>query len=464
MEQKRPLSQASPSAPAPSVSSGGWGALIVLLGIWSVLFNIAGRFTWGWGPLSFVVLLAGFFVLLYVRPLAGRLERAIEGRVRFTMRGVEGLAGAILILYIGLDLLALVQELQIERNTTFLIDIAANTYEAGQWFFKEGRNPYTHFSQVWDRLTPDIPNVTIEDGQTYLYGVPYYYGFPYFPMMFISFEPFRRLAENYHAMRYGNVVLYFVSLLLIIALIRQFVRPGYRRPISLLSILAFLSVRVLSTELFKLGVVDLVISVYGLAGFLMMAWRRPVLSGIFFGLAFGCKLLPAPFWFVLVAWWWWKEGGLRPMALFSLAFVAAAGAVILPFVVWDPGAFVSSTILYFLTSQGAGDDTSLWYFLPSPLKGPLLAAGAIWIGATFIRFLMKRAPTIEETMQYAFLTYIAFIAFNKQTHLNHLWSIFTMGCIALIVMGYQAVDPAIPDRERVAPGGGGDTRAASSEP
>lgn len=437
-----PTPTESSSQDTPPIRSAGWGALLILLVVWSVLFNIAGRFTWGWGPLSFAILLAAFFLLVFVRPLARNLERLAAGRVLFTTQGIELLVGVIIVVYVALDITAFVQEVQISRNATYLIDIAANTYEAGRWFFAEGANPYTHFSQVWDQLTPDIPNVTVEDGRVYLYGVPYYYGFPYFPMMFISFEPFRQLIDTYNAVRAGNLVYYFVTMGLIVLICRRLVRPGYRRIVSLLCVVTFLSTRVWSTELFHEGVVDIIIAVYGLAGFLMLAYRKPVLSGVFFGLAFGCKLLPAPFWFTLVTWWWWKDGGLRPAAIFATVFTLVSGVVILPFVAWDPQAFVSATILYFLTSQGAGDSTSLWYFLPDALKTPLLVIGGVWIGILFIRFFMKRAPTAVDTMQYAFLTYVSFIAFNKQTHLNHLWSIFAMGCIALIVMAFAAVDPA----------------------
>ncbi len=435
-------------APTPSVGGAstsirpeGWVALLIILGLWSIVFNVAGRFTWGWGPLSFLVYLSGAFLLAFVQPLALRLERAVAGRVRFQRSHIEVLAGTILIAYIGLDLLAFVQEIQIPRNSTYLIDIAANTYEAGQWFFRDGVNPYTHFSQVWDHLTPDIPHVTLEGNRVYLYGVRYYYGFPYFPMMFISFEPFRRLVEGYNAFRVGNLFFYGVSLTLIIGLCRCFVRRGYQRPTALLCMLAFLSVRVWSNELFHEGVVDIIISVYGLAGFLMLAYRKPVLSGICFGLAFGCKLLPAPFWFMLVTLWWWRNEGVARAALFAGVFALISGAVILPFVAWDPGAFFSATILYFLTSQGAGDNSSLWYFLPGVLKPVLLLAGGLGIGGLFVRFFLKKSPSVEDTMKYAFLTYTVFIAFNKQTHLNHLWSVFTMGSVVLIVLALQALDP-----------------------
>jgi uncharacterized membrane protein len=213
------------------------------------------------------------------------------------------------------------------------------------------------------------------------------------------------------------------------------------RPATLLCMLAFLSVRVWSTELFHEGVIDIIISVYGLAGFLMLGYRKPVLSGICFGLAFGCKLLPAPFWIVLVTLWWWRNEGVARAALFAGVTGLVSGAVILPFVFWNPGAFFSATILYFLTSQGAGDNSSLWYFLPEALKPLLLLAGAIGIGTLFVRFFLKRSPSVEDTMKYAFLTYVVFIAFNKQTHLNHLWSVFTMGSVALMVLAFKALAP-----------------------
>jgi hypothetical protein len=151
--------------------------------------------------------------------------------------------------------------------------------------------------------------VTVEGDRTYLYGVPYFYGYPYFPMMFVSFEPFRQIVGNYNAMRWGNLALYAASLGLIAALCRRLLAAEAREAGTLLAVLAFVSVRAWANELFHEGVTDLVIAVYGLAGFLAMTHRRPVLSGVLFGLAFASKLLPGPMWFALGAMWWWRHGG-----------------------------------------------------------------------------------------------------------------------------------------------------------
>lgn len=441
MTDSTPSSEDADDLPEISVrrAEPAWGVLLILLGVWSVFFNVLGHFTWGWGPLSFAMLLGAFFLAAYADRIAPLLAKGVEKKFQIRRGAVESLALVIIILYIALDMLAFIQEMKIERNQTFLIDIAANTYEAGRWFFGEGLNPYTHFSQVWDPLTPDIPNVTVEGDETFLYGVPYFYGFPYFPMMFISFEPFRRVVESYNAVRVGNLVFYLANLGLIAGLCRSIAPAGYRRATALLAVLAFLSARIWANEIFHLGVVDIVISMYGLAGLLMVSRRKPVLCGICFGLAFGCKLLPAPMWAVLVAWWWFRDGGLKPSLMFLAAFCIMSGALLVPFLAWHPGAFVSSTILYFLTSQGAGDDTSLWYVLPDVLKPLLLIAGGLWIAGLFIRFFLRRHLAMEDAIRYAFLTYVIFIAFNKQTHLNHLWSIYAMGCVGLTLTAVGAL-------------------------
>jgi hypothetical protein len=432
------------SVPHAKVAEGAnprFAACLLLVAAWSFLFNVVGRFTWGWGPLSFAVLLLIFFLMTNVAGLSRWLGRKLGPRLRIPERTLQGLALLAIAVYVVLDLLALGQELRVERNRTYLIDIAANTYEAGRWFFDEGKNPYTHFSQVWDSLTPDIPNVTVEGDRTYLYGVPYYYGYPYFPMMFVAFEPFRQLVGDYNAMRWGNLVWQGVSLALIAGLCRALLGAAAWRTGAVLAALAYLSVRAWANELFHEGVTDLVIAVFGLAGFLAMTLRRPVLSGVFLGLAFASKLLPAPMWFVLGAIWWWRNAGWPACARFTAGFALVSGAIIGGFALQDPGAFVSATILFFLTSQGAGDNTSLWFFLPDALKTPLLAAGGVWIAGLFVRFLRDTKPTPEKALQYAFLTYLIFIAFNKQTHLNHLWSIYAMGCVALVTLSLKAEQP-----------------------
>jgi cobalamin synthase len=103
------------STGAESGSAGGEAAegearpaaCLVLVAAWSLLFNVVGRFTWGWGPLSFAVLMASFALLLFARPAARRLARAMGARARpggGTFRAVALLA---VVVYVGLDLLAL---------------------------------------------------------------------------------------------------------------------------------------------------------------------------------------------------------------------------------------------------------------------------------------------------------------------------------------------------------------------
>lgn len=436
--------------PAPKADEGGPDRLgagtepslvapLALVGGWSVLYNLVGRLTWGWGPLTFACMMASFLLLCYVRPLTLGLDRALRGRVHISNSTITRLAIFVILLYVALDVLALVQELLVERNTTYLLDIGANTYEAARWFFDEGVNPYTHKSQMWDLMTPDIPNVTVEGDQVFLYGVPYRYGFPYFPMMFMTLEPMRRLIEGYHAVRYFNLLLYGLNAVLIAAICRRLLDARIWRAGALLAVLAFLSERIWPVELFQHGVIDLILSFYGLLGFLAMAYGMPVISGVIFGMAFGCKLLPGPFWFTLVAIAWWKNAGWRVGAKFTAVFTLVSGAIILPFVAWDPWAFWSSTILYFMTAKQEGDDTAFWYFMPEPLKAPFLVLGGLWIGAVFLAFLIRRTPTVPDTMRFAFLTYIAFIAFNRQSHLNHLWSIYALGCAALVLLSMQSL-------------------------
>lgn len=419
-------------------------APLLLVGVWSLLFNLVGRLSWGWGPLTFACLMGSFLLLCYVQPLTRALDRTLRGRSGLSNAAVTRLAGLVIVVYMALDGQAFVQEWSNERNETYLIDIGANTYEAARWFFDEGVNPYEHRSQMWDFLTPELPNVTLDGEKTLLYGVPYPYGFPYFPMMFMTLEPARRLVEGYHAVRWANVAYYMINVALIAAICRRLLDRKVWRAGALLAVLAFLGERIFPVELFQHGVIDLILSVYGLLGFLAMAWGMPIISGVIFGMAFGCKLLPGPWWFTLAAIAWWKRAGWAVSAKFSAVFTLVSGAIILPFVAWNPSAFWSSTILYFMTAKHEGDNTALWYFLPETLKAPFLVVGGLWIGAVFLAFLLRREPTVADTIRFSFLTYVVFIAFNRQSHLNHLWSIYAMGCLALVLLSLQSLTGGEP--------------------
>lgn len=445
----------TPGAPeAPSLM-----APLLLVGLWSVLFNLVGRLSWGWGALTFACLMGSFFLLCFVHPLTRALDARLRGRRGLTNAAITRLAAFVIVLYLALDAQAFVQEWRNERNETYLIDIGANTYEAARWFFDEGVNPYAHRSQMWDFLSPELPNVTLDGDRTLLYGVPYPYGFPYFPMMFMTLEPARRLVEGYHAVRWANAAYYLLNAGLIALICRRLLAPGVWRAGALLAVLAFLSERIFPVELFQHGVIDLILSSYGLLGFLAMAHGRPLTSGAIFGMAFGCKLLPGPWWFTLAAIAWWKRAGWRASAKFSAMFTLVSGAIILPFVLWDPPAFWSSTILYFMTAKHAGDDTALWYFMPEPLKAPFLIVGGLWIGAVFMAFLLRGRPTVADTIRFSFLTYAVFIAFNRQSHLNHLWSIYAMGCVALVLMSLQSLTGGEPAEGPGKTGGEDETEA-----
>jgi hypothetical protein len=155
--------------------------------------------------------------------------------------------------------------------------------------------------------------------------------------------------------------------------------------------LLFSGVWAWNSDLFLWGVTDLVISVYMLFGFLALSWRKFAWAGVLFGFALGCKLLPGGFLVVIIALWLWRRDGFLR---FTVACSASAVALLAPYVLWDSKAFLSSTVLYFLTLHGGGDDTSLWFLLAERAQGLFLGAGALLIGVALLRVFQTKEREI----------------------------------------------------------------------
>ena len=412
------------------------GPLAIAL-VFLVIFNVLGFFTWGYGVLTFFMLIAAVALVLSVRRFRDRLP-GTAGNAGPTARPYSVVVAAVIVAVTLIHVISLSRFLGDPKFENRAADIAINTFVASGVFFGKGENPYTSRCQVLHNVT-DAENVSVEDGRITMFGVRYYYGYPYFPMMFISYAPFRLVESNYNAIRIGNLVFYLLSLAGIWWLVRGLAPREFASYPALLAVLCFTGIWKWGRELFRMGVTDIVIGVFLLYVFVSLLHRKTALAGILMGCALACKLAPGVLVFIVIA--LWLRGRPRDLRIFCLWAIGVALAIIVPFVVWSPSGFLSATILYYLTYHAGGTNTSLWYFMPDPLKTPLLIVGAGLVLYVLYRAFRAKAAPLATPLTLAFVAQLLFAAFNRMTHLNYVWSVYALGCVALVVGAFSVRNP-----------------------
>jgi hypothetical protein len=421
-------------------------AALAPLAAWLALWNVLGVYTFGHGPLSFACLAAIGALTAAATPLTRRL--AAWRRLVVPRRAVVAiLAAVVLAAVVG-------HARMLERGVGSgrMIDIGRNTLCAGRRFFDDGVDPYAVRCHADDDATPiaGAPHVTYVRGELRMFGVPYAYGYPYFPAMFLSFEPFRQADRGLDAIRYGNACWLLLSVVGAFWLAVR-LAPARAGPLAgWLAAAAIVPIWGLAFDLFRAGVTDLVIGVYLLGGLIAWTYRRPLVAGLGVGLAWAAKLLPGGLVVFALAVWSVRarpaaRAGPAARAWLWLGVAGAMAVVVLPFAVWLPGEFLSSTILYFLTARAGGDDSSLWYVLPGGLQTPFLVVGGAVVLAVVAAGVARRGATIGDLTRTTFLGYVAFVAFNKMIHLNYLWAVLPLGAAALAAAMAGALEPTGDD-------------------
>ncbi len=332
------------SAPAAPPVGTAVAAVVGFL----ALFHYVGLETWGHGKATFVRML-GLLLLVVAAPRLGRLEARI-GTSRTL--GLVLLAHALLLAHGLFE--ALRAELARPELTQVGIDIARNVHEAGTQFLA-GNNPYEERCQLGHQIAAG-PHVTIDGEGVRMYGLRYPYGFPYFPVMMLAYLPFRGAYEGMHAIRAGNGVFMLLGAIGVAWLAARSVPRGSRTLAVGLGLVAYLGIDVLAPEHFRLAVTDVVVAALAVFAFVALSHERVLLAGALFGLAQATKLLPGPM-LVLPALLLLTEKRAR-LRLF-LAYALVSLAFLLPPLLRSPEAFLSSTVAFYLTHHGPGDETSI---------------------------------------------------------------------------------------------------------
>lgn len=348
-------------------------------------------------------------------------------------------AFAISFIYIHVHTLAVVY------HTIPGADFAMNTWTAEEHQFEHKEDPYATNSEL--AFDPSwAPHVTKVNGQMYMFGVPYYRGYAYFPAMFLSYEPFRRLNTKHPDLRVGNAFFYFSTILGIAWLTAVLTPRGWRVLASTSAVAAFVGTQFLAQAYFFEEMTDVVIPAVLIFGWIATYYKRPVLGGALFGWAFACKLVPGAFVCLIMAAWIWRKPE-RWKFIGAMAFTFFA--IMLPYIIWNPPAFLSATILYYLTEHSLGDGTALYHYLPTQIQPIFLLAGYILVAWLLYRSITNKSLTLLDTVGNSFIIFTLFIAFSKMAHLNYLLSILPVGGIAMVAYGLksQPVSEPVPHPE-----------------
>jgi hypothetical protein len=404
--------------------------IVVLVAAWCTLLNLIGVHMQDARKMFFCLL--ALVVLIVAAPL---LRRALRWIVRQRARSLAAplLVGCI-IAFGWFHLHSFRDQITAPRNKARLVDMGQNAFEASKMFFSRGVNPYAFRAQIWLDVS-GAPHVTRENNRTYMFGVPYKYGYSYFPWTFISYEAFRRVIPNYNAFRLADLVFLLLNIAGMCLLAARLAPRDDRLLASLAMAAAFLGAKKLGYDLFSLGIIDILIPCYVLFGYLALSRERDVTAGVLLGMAQACKLLPGAM-LALVTLCWYRDR--RRRLRFLLALIGFVALVIGPFFLWDPEAFISATILFYLTFHADGDSTSYYHLLPKGWRGPFQLAKWLLVAAVLFFGLRRSHQDVKRLVVVSAVSYLIFIAFSTMVHLNYVWSVLGLGSAALV---FQSLSP-----------------------
>ena len=134
-------------------------------------------------------------------------------------------------------------------------------------------------------------------------------------------------------------------------------------------------------------------------------------------------------------------GELRPrrsLRLLVLA-LAVAAALIAPFLLWDPHAYLRSTVLFHLAQPFRADSldfAALWAWARGGVAPPTTVPTLICLVAAFVVALRRCRPTPAGFAAGSALVLLATLAWSKQAHCNYLYLV-----VGLLLCSVAAVEP-----------------------
>jgi hypothetical protein len=400
---------------------------VVAVVIWCGLLHEVFEHTWTYGQRTFACILVLAALVAGVSRITRRASRLRLPPSRAANVLLASFVVAATLVFTAFHVAALHSHLFGRNSSVPIVDVGLNTSCAAERLFDHGEDPYAHPCQV--KSVAGAAHVHVDARGTTMYGVPYEYGYPYFPVMFASYDPFREWTGSYRSILYGNLFFYAATILGIGWLARRLAPSREAAWAALLSVAAYSCVLGLGREIFYAGHTDGVIAAYALFGFIAATYGRHRTAGALFGLALAAKLLPgAIFASVLVAWYWPRPERWR----FVGALAAVVAAFTVPFAIWNGAAFLSATILFYLTLHASGDDTALWHFLPEWAHVPFTLAGVAGMACLFVKQAGATGSSVRDLLRTCVLLDLVLLAFSRMMHLNYLLAVLPLGAVALV--------------------------------
>ncbi|MBI5494419.1 MAG: hypothetical protein HY904_05280 [Deltaproteobacteria bacterium] len=297
--------------------------------------------------------------------------------------------------------------------------------QVGAAALADGRNPYQQrYPNRYGPGTPFIhPSLLTPDGEQVLTN-------PYPPLVLLADLPGALLGD----VRWSLLALMLLAAFLVRALGRGSADAELAALFLLLQPQALLVVEVAWSDPLSLACLLLVLLAVqrapGTTAADRLAWLLPGLAA---GVTVASKqytpilLLP-----VLLA----LAPALRARAVLTAAGVTAA--VMLPFLAWDPPAFVLGVIQFQLRQPFRHDALSIPAFITS-LDGPVLPAWpAFLLCAGVLVMTLRRRVTLQQALLSGAAAWLVFVVFNKQAFLNYYWMAVGVLCAALAVLARRA--------------------------
>jgi hypothetical protein len=394
--------------------------MLAMVLLWLLAINFIAVFTWGFGPTTFI----GLLVLVASQVWLTSRDVQCNALPVLKLKFLQGfvvffIVFNIVCLYIGSTI-----------RPDYLVDIAENTYLAASHLLS-GDNPYSHYAQVFVNDFSNAANTEVVGDKVFILGYEYRFGYPYFPVMAYAYLPSVAIFDSFTSIRLTNFILLMLQLMALYGLTKKLIHNEYQKQGFYLSSFLLLGIFMLPVELYYYAITDIVIATLLLYCFLALSYKKYVLAAILLGLAQSCKLLPAPFIaLILLVMYWGRPFLLKSVMAYLLTMLLMLG----PFLLADWQSFLASTTLFYLSYHQAGDNSSLWFFLPPALQTLFTYLGPLLAVASVLYFKRQQPNLLLASLSAAFSSYAIFMAFSKMTHLNYLWAVYPLGCLALVLL------------------------------
>ena len=247
---------------------------------------------------------------------------------------------------------------------------------------------------------------------------------PFYLIFSLPFYPLFGRTIGYFDGRFPLLFLFFLSL----AVAFRIIKDGEKRR-SFVFLLTFNPLMVYYT---LEGRSDFFMYGFLMAGFYLLHKSKYLLSAVLMGFAFAVKQSVWPLFPLYITYLWFKNKNkkdlIKPLSVFAMTF----GTIVLPFFLWDPKAFLDSTVFYLsgnalhsypISGYGFGMLLNEFGFI-NDLKGnfpfiiPQLIA-TLPLLFFLIKYLKKNSSVKNLILTYAILLFV-FWYFSRYFNNSHI--------------------------------------------